>query len=163
MLPEHRLAALLEHVKEDQIMNCLYHTDPAPPSLYSDHVCDRHHFPCEVLAELDKHGDELWQVLFSHDGTRLASCGLDKYVIIWDVASLEILVRIEAHQVGKITDITWSPDDRMIVSCSRDHSAKIWNTEVCANGTTGHVLAANWIATDGCSGQETRSVRRASH
>ncbi|KAK1835396.1 WD40-repeat-containing domain protein [Podospora conica] len=128
MLPEHRLAVLLEHVKEDQIMHCLYHTDPAPPSLYSDHMCDRNHFPCEVLAELDKHADELWQVLFSHDGTRLAGCGMDKYVIIWDVASFEILVRIEAHE-GNITDIAWSPDDSMIVSCSQDRWAKVWNTE----------------------------------
>lgn len=143
-------------------MHCLYHTDPTPPSLYSDHICDRAQFPCEVLAELDKHGDELWQVRFSHDGTRLASCGLDKYVIIWDVASLEILVRIEAHQAGKITDVSWSPDDRMIVSCSGDNSAKVWNTEVCARGTGGYVLVID-SATDGCSGQETGCVRRTSH
>ena len=132
MLPEHRLAVLLEHVKENQIARCLYHTNPTPPSLYSDHACEPSHFPCEVLAELDKHDDELWQVRFSHDGTRLASCGMDKNIIIWDVASLQVKLEFETHDGGSITDIAWSPDDKMIVSCSVDYSAKIWWTEVCA-------------------------------
>lgn len=128
MLPEHRLAVLLQQVKEGQISNCLYHTSAEPPSLYSDHSCDRSHFPSEAIVELDKHSGEVWQVLFSHDGTRMASCGTDRFVIIWDVPSFEVLHRLDGHD-GGVGNIAWSPDDTMIVSCGRDRYAKIWNTQ----------------------------------
>lgn len=130
MLPEHRLAVLLSQVKESQIGGCLFHTSADPPSLYSDHLCDRAQFPSEVLMDLDKHAGEVWQVRFSNDGTRLASCGLDKNVFIWRVPSFDVLHRLEAHDGGEVCNLAWSPDDTMIVTCGRDRYAKIWNTEV---------------------------------
>ncbi|KAK0652268.1 WD40-repeat-containing domain protein [Cercophora newfieldiana] len=132
MLPEHRLAVLLEQVKESQISNCLFHTSPDPPSLYSDHVCDRSHFPSEAVLELDQHAGELWQVCFSHDGTRLASCGMDPCIIIWSVPDFEVVHRITAHQDSEVCNLAWSPDDKMLVTCGKDRYAKIWNTETGA-------------------------------
>ncbi|KAM7189629.1 vacuolar protein sorting-associated protein 1 [Naviculisporaceae sp. PSN 640] len=129
MLPEHRLAVLLSQVKESQIGGCLFHTSAEPPSLYSDHLCDRAQFPSEILLDLDKHVGEVWQVRFSNDGTRLASCGLDKNVLIWRVPSFDILYRLEAHEGGEVCNLAWSPDDTMIVTCGKDRYAKIWNTE----------------------------------
>lgn len=128
MLPEHRLAVLLQQVKEGQISNCLYHTSAEPPSLYSDHMCDRSHFPSEIILQLDKHSGEVWQVSFSHDGSRMASCGMDRYVLIWDVPSFEVLHTLDGHD-GGVGNIAWSPDDTMIITCGRDRYAKIWNTE----------------------------------
>ena len=131
MLPEHRLAVLLEQVKESQITNCLYHSSASSPSLYSDHFCDRSQFPCEIILELDKHPGEVWQVLFSHDGSRLASCGSDPAVTIWDVPSFNILHKLNGHE-GGVGNVAWSPDDSMIISCGRDRHARIWNTDVGA-------------------------------
>ncbi|KAK3944121.1 vacuolar protein sorting-associated protein 1 [Diplogelasinospora grovesii] len=131
MLPERRLAVLLEQVKENQINNCLFHTAPESPSLYSDHMCDRSQFPSEAIAELDKHNGEVWQVAFSHDGTRLASCGADRAVLIWDVSSFELLHKLD-HGNGGCGNVAWSPDDTMLISCGTDHQAKIWNTSTGA-------------------------------
>ena len=130
MLPEHRLAVLLDQVKESQISNCLFHTSSKPPSLYSDHICDRNRFPSQVALELDEHSGELWQVRFSHDGSRLATCGQDPCVIIWSVPEFEVVHKITAHDESFVCNLAWSPDDRMMVTCGRDRYAKIWNTEV---------------------------------
>ncbi|KAI0434719.1 WD40-repeat-containing domain protein [Xylaria sp. FL1042] len=133
MLPEHRLSDLLNQVKESQITGCLWHTSNEPPSLYSDHVCNRVDFPTESVFELDDHAGEVWQVVFSHDGTKLASCGGDKLVIIWEVPSFRILHSLGDHGEG-VGNLAWSWDDSMLVSCCRDHSARVWDVK------TGHCL-----------------------
>ncbi|KAK3365871.1 WD domain-containing protein [Lasiosphaeria ovina] len=130
MLPEHRLAVLLEQVKQSQISNCLYHTSSEPPSLYSDHLCDRTRFPSEVLVELvNQDQQEVWQVRFSNNGSRLASCGMDQNVYIYAVPSFEVLHRIVAHEGSDVCNIAWSPDDKTLITCGKDRYAKIWNTE----------------------------------
>ncbi|KAL1884181.1 hypothetical protein VTK73DRAFT_5317 [Phialemonium thermophilum] len=129
MLPEHRLADLLQQVKSSQISHCLYHTAAEPPSLYFDHTCDRSQFPSEVVLELDKHSGEVWQVLFSHDGSRMATCGQDRYILIWDVPSFEVVHELHGHGNGGVGNVAWSPDDKMLVTCGHDRFAKLWNTE----------------------------------
>ncbi|KAI1284659.1 WD40-repeat-containing domain protein [Xylaria sp. FL0933] len=133
MLPEHRLADLLNQVKESQITGCTWHSSGETPSLYSDHICDRADFPTESVFELDDHAGEVWQVVFSHDGTKLASCGGDKLVIIWEVPTFRILHSLSNHGEG-VGNVAWSWDDSMLVSCCRDHYARVWDVK------TGHCL-----------------------
>ncbi|KAI3334960.1 WD40-repeat-containing domain protein [Ustulina deusta] len=133
MLPEHRLADLLNQVKESQITGCIWHSCGEAPSLYSDHVCNRLDFPTETVFELDDHAGEVWQVVFSHDGTKLASCGSDKQVIIWEVPSFKILHSLSDHGDG-VGNVAWSWDDSMLVSCCRDRYARLWDVK------TGHRL-----------------------
>jgi WD40 repeat protein len=132
MLPEHRLAILLDQVKRNQISRCLYHHNSASPSLYQDHTCDRNRFPVSPVLELDKHSGEVYQVKFSNDGTCLASCGEDGTCIIYEVGSFEVLQSL-ACQSGSVTSFAWSPDDSMIVTCSTDKHATLWNAHVCLN------------------------------
>lgn len=127
MLPEHRLAVLLEQVKNYQVSGCVFHTSATSPSLYADHYCDKSNFPSHVMCELYGHAGEVWQVRFSHNGKRLASCGIGHYVIIWDVPTFKILLKLDGHVQG-VGDISWSPDDKMLVSCGRDNRARIWDT-----------------------------------
>jgi WD repeat-containing protein 26 len=134
MLPEHRLAVLLEQVKRNQISKCLYHNTATSPSLYQDHSCDRHNFPVNPSYELDKHTGEVWQVKFSNDGTRLATCGGDGTAIIYDVGTWEVLQTLAAHESG-VCSLAWSPDDSMIVTCGRDKFATLWNANVRSNFT----------------------------
>lgn len=129
MLPEHRLAVLLQQVKDGQILNCLYHTTASSPTLYSDHYCEKSRFPTEVVRELDRSRGEIWQLLFSHDGTQLASSGSDDSVILWDVSTFEMRLKLEGHGQG-VGNFAWSPDDTMMVTCGRDNYARIWDTEV---------------------------------
>ncbi|KAL3423185.1 WD domain-containing protein [Phlyctema vagabunda] len=128
MLPEHRLAVLLSQVKRNQISNCTYHNTATSPSLYQDHTCDRNNFPLRTVLELDDHSGEVWQVQFSHDGLRLATCGGDGTAIIYSVEDWTIVQILKEHSDG-VGSLAWSPDDSMIVTCSQDKRARLWNTE----------------------------------
>lgn len=132
MLPEHRLATLLRQVKASQIGGCLWHTSAATPSLYSDHMCDQRLFPTETVIELDEHDDQVWQVVFSHDGTKMASCGKGKQVIIWEVPSFKPIHYLGDHDHG-VGNVAWSWDDSMLVTCCWDRHARLWdvNTGLC--------------------------------
>lgn len=135
MIPENRLAVLLQQVKQSQISNCLYHNTADSPSLYSDHMCDRDNFPLRTKLELAGHTGDVWAVKFSHSGDKLASCGSDGYTIIYDTKTWAILSRLAAapsdSSLGKgVCSIAWSPDDTKIVTCGQNKLAKIWNTRV---------------------------------
>ncbi|KAG6004658.1 hypothetical protein E4U21_000882 [Claviceps maximensis] len=131
LLPDSRLAVLLQQVKQHQINNCIYHTVAASPSLYSDHMCDRLNFPTEVVLELNDMLGEVWEVQFSHDGSRLAACGSRDIVMIWEtkafIAMTTLTIQVQKDHESGIASISWSPDDSMIVTCSRDNFARIWN------------------------------------
>ena len=129
MLPEHRLAILLSQVKRSQISNCLYHNTIASPSLYQDHRCDRNNFPVRAYLDLERQGGQIWQVVFSHDGSRLASAGSDGTVVIYDVSSFEVLHTLAEHESG-VCSISWSPDDTWLVTGSTDKHARLWNSAV---------------------------------
>lgn len=127
MLPEHRLAVLLEQVKQKQIDTCLYHTAVSSPSLYSDHLCDRRNFISEVALEICL-PDEVWNVQFSHDGSKLAACGNREKVVIWDTKTFTPVRVLADHEKG-VGNVAWSPDDSLLVTCSQDKYARLWDTK----------------------------------
>lgn len=131
MLPENRLAVLLEQVKQKQIDTCLYHTAASSPSLYSDHFCDRRNFPTEVALELTDLAGEVWQVQFSHDGSKLAACGSRENVMIWETKTFTLVSALTEHELG-VGNLAWSPDDSYIITCSQDKYARLWDANVCA-------------------------------
>ncbi|KAI1926513.1 hypothetical protein LOZ64_000279 [Ophidiomyces ophidiicola] len=128
MIPQHRLAALLDQVKQGQINRCLYHNTAETPSLYSDHMCDRAQFPREAVTELSHHTDEVWYLEFSHDGTKLATASRDRSVIIYDAKTFNLLHRLEDH-TGPVAFTTWSPDDTKLISCCQDYRARLWDAD----------------------------------
>jgi WD repeat-containing protein 26 len=133
MLPERRLAILLDQVKRNQVSSCLYHNTAASPSLYQDHKCDATNFPMQPVLDLTKHAGQVWQVKFSNDGSRLASCGGDGSVIIYDVESdigtFQVVRVLSDHEQG-VASFAWSPDDKLMVTCSQDRKARLWNVDV---------------------------------
>ncbi|KAJ6007430.1 hypothetical protein N7540_011406 [Penicillium herquei] len=128
MIPQHRLAILLDQVKQAQINNCMYHNIAHPPSLYSDHSCDRSDFPLEIGASLTQHTDEVWHCGFSHDGTKLVTAGSDKMVLIYDTSDFSIIHKLHDHGSG-VAFASWSPDDSKLITCSQDKKARLWNVE----------------------------------
>ncbi|KAJ4293588.1 hypothetical protein N0V90_008871 [Kalmusia sp. IMI 367209] len=132
MIPEHRLAALLDEVKDGWISNCLYHNTADSPSLYVDHNCDREEFPMKSVLELKNHRDEVWYLKYSNDGTKLASTSKDKTVVIYDTTTYKVLHQLEDHESG-VTHLAWSPDDTKIITCcaQQENSARIWDTGLC--------------------------------
>lgn len=129
MIPDHRLATLLDQVKQSQINRCLYHNTAVIPSLYSDHMCDRANFPLRTMRELEHHTDEVWFVQFSHDGSKLATASCDATVIIYETSSYTVLHRLTSHGEA-VAYLSWSPDDTKIISCSRDKKARLWDVQV---------------------------------
>ena len=130
MLPEHRLAILLQQVKHNQISNCLYHNTASSPSLYQDHKCDRSNFPVHSVLEIDKHSGEVWNVKFSNNGSSFASCGQDGTCIIFDAETFKVLQNLARSEGSGICTMAWSPDDSMIVTCGLDKYAHLWNAKV---------------------------------
>ena len=129
MIPDHRLATLLDHVKESQINQCPYHNTDVSPSLYCEHMCDRSNFPSRVAVELDQHTNEVWYLEFSHDGTKLVTTGRDCAVIIYDARTFDVIHKLTDHQ-DPVAYATWSPDDTKLISCSQDYKAKLWDVKV---------------------------------
>lgn len=129
MLPEHRLAVLLQQFKNQQAESCIWHTSSSSPSLYSDHTCDRSRFPTEPLIEFMESSmvnGEIWQVRFSHNGKFLAGCGSTDMVFIWDMRTLRLAFSLTDLKLG-VGNIAWSPDDTRLVTCGRDGYARIWD------------------------------------
>jgi WD40 repeat protein len=70
-------------------------------------------------------GDEVWvsptqfltlRVAWSPDGSRLASCGDENNVYLWDAANGTMLAKLQGHR-GMVKDIAWSRDGRRLASC----------------------------------------------
>ena len=72
------------------------------------------------------HGDLVNAVAFSPDGRLLVTAGRDHDVIVWDVASGEIVHRFAEAQSGSVADARFSPDGRWIVTAG-PRSARLWN------------------------------------
>lgn len=131
MIPEHRLAYLLDEVKQSWISNCLYHNTATSPSLYVDHTCDRNDFPMKPYLELRNHKDEVWYLKYSHDGSKLASASKDNTVVIYDTTNYKPLFHLSEHDAG-VAYVAWSPDDTKLITCcaNQESSAKIWDMKV---------------------------------
>lgn len=131
MIPEHRLASLLDEVKDSWISNCLFHNTAASPSLYVDHNCDRDEFPSKPVLELKNHKDEVWYLKYSNDGTMLASTSKDKTIVIYETTTYKVLHHLDDHDSG-VTHLAWSPDDTKIITCcaQQENSARIWDVKV---------------------------------
>lgn len=133
MIPEHRLAVLLDEVKHSWISSCLYHNTLASPSLYLDHNCERDDFPAKAVLDLKHHKDEVWFLQYSNDGTKLASSSKDNTIIIYETTTYKVLHTLEEHAGGSgVTQLAWSPDDSKIVTCCSqpENSARIWDVKV---------------------------------
>jgi hypothetical protein len=78
----------------------------------------------DLVADLGTTSDEVFDVEFARDGARLAACGADRTIRIYDVAERKELRRIEAH-ADWVMAIAWSPDGSKLASAGRDKAAKV--------------------------------------
>ncbi|KAJ3033834.1 hypothetical protein HDV00_005799 [Rhizophlyctis rosea] len=132
MIPEHRLNTLVDQALSYQKLGCLYHNvEDASLSLFTDHACDRNHFPSTTTHVLEEHSDEVWFISFSNNGLYLASASKDATAIIWSIEEYRSKYTLSGHSQA-ISYLAWSPDDSMLLTGSNDQSVKLWNT---ASGT----------------------------
>ncbi|HEX7303955.1 helix-turn-helix domain-containing protein [Lentzea sp.] len=85
-------------------------------------------------TRLTGHTGQVLDVVFSPDGSRVATASVDRTVIIWDTASGAQL-RTLAHHRNVVNGLAFSPDGRLLATGSHDFSLKLWDL------ATGEVLA----------------------
>jgi hypothetical protein len=78
----------------------------------------------DLVADLGTPADEVFDVEFTRDGARLAACGADRTIRVYDVAQRREVKRIEAH-ADWVMAIAWSPDGTLLASAGRDKAAKL--------------------------------------
>jgi WD40 repeat protein len=112
------------------------------------------------------HGEEVQQVAFSPDSTKLASASLDRTVGVWDVATGERLQSFEGARSG-FQAVAFSPDGKLVAAATSDQNAiRLWEAESgrpagILQGHRGQVVSLAF-STDGkllASGSSDQSVR----
>lgn len=80
------------------------------------------------LLVIHPHQGSLYSACFSHNGAKIASCGASKSLKVFKSTSGEKLMELQAHD-DEVLCCAFSPDDRLIATCSSDRKVKVWNVE----------------------------------
>jgi WD40 repeat protein len=64
-------------------------------------------------------------VAFSPSGKLLASCGMNKKIVIWEVSSGEIVQILHGH-TEYVLGLSFSADGRTLTSCGEDKTIRLW-------------------------------------
>uniref|UniRef100_A0A8C6UJV2 Apoptotic peptidase activating factor 1 n=1 Tax=Neogobius melanostomus TaxID=47308 RepID=A0A8C6UJV2_9GOBI len=80
------------------------------------------------LLVIHPHQGSLYSACFSHDGSKIASCGASKSLKMFKSTSGEKLMELQAHD-DEVLCCAFSPDDHLIATCSSDRKVKVWNVE----------------------------------
>lgn len=88
----------------------------------------------EKLQVLDYHSEAVYEARFSPVGSKLASAGWDKRIILWDLkqqddrkGSLAETDKILEGHAGEVISVDFSPDGLYLASGSYDMTIKIWD------------------------------------
>jgi Tol biopolymer transport system component len=101
----------------------------------------------ERLRTLTGHIDVVHSVMWSPDGTMLASAGgyNDRTVIVWDPERGKRLRTLEVHQ--DVLDVAWSPDGATLASGSTGKTVILWDAKTGERLRTleGHIIEVNSV------------------
>ena len=79
-----------------------------------------------VVRTLEGHRDYVYHVAFSPDGKRLASCGYDKLIRVWDTATGKPTGVLKEHTEA-VYAVAFNTAGTLVASASADRSIKIWD------------------------------------
>jgi WD40 repeat protein/serine/threonine protein kinase len=150
---EIRLAA--SHWKEGQILGIeeqLRQLKPASPTDPDERGFEWYYLArlCRLeLRTLGHHPGDIFEVAFSPDGVRLASCGANGTAVLWNCATRQVEHTFTGHK-GSVMDVAFSPDGRLIASAGVDKTVKLWDaaTGRLTRTLEGHADSAWRVAFD---------------
>lgn len=117
-----------------------------------------------VIEIKNGHSDTVFGVCFSPDGTKLATCGADKFVKVFEVPSGKFIKSFEGH-THHVLDVGWKADGKILASGGADNAIKVWDYEkgeqsrTINNAHTKQVTRLLFVGTTSqivtCSGDQT--------
>jgi WD40 repeat protein/serine/threonine protein kinase len=101
----------------------------------------------DKIHTLPGHVDTVFDLAFSHDGTRIVSTSGDFTARIWDVATGKMVLGPLRHSHG-ISCVEWEPDGRRLATGSVDETVRIWDANTGHEIVTlrGHVHTVNSLS-----------------
>ena len=99
----------------------------------------------EKIASLEGHDNEVKSVTWNSSDDRLATCGRDKKIWVWEIlpgGEFECVAVLEGH-TQDVKFLAWHPNLAIMFSCSYDDTIRVWREEdedewVCSQVLTGH-------------------------
>jgi hypothetical protein len=80
----------------------------------------------KITASWRAHGDTIFDLDFSRDGTELVTAGGDKLIKVWELASKKELARLEGH-TAQVLGVAFNTNATQVVSGGADKEIKVWD------------------------------------
>ena len=103
------------------------------------------------IKEYAMHSKQVLDVTIAGDNASFASCGGDKTVFVWDVASARVLRRLTGHE-QRVNAVSYAAACSVLISASYDKTVRCWDMR-SRNSTPIQVLA------DGAAALTARAPR----
>ncbi|KAF7971105.1 hypothetical protein HWV62_22028 [Athelia sp. TMB] len=81
-----------------------------------------------VGAPLEGHSGKINCVVYSPDGTLIASCSMDNTIRLWNVETRQAVGVLEGH-IDAVVPVAFSPDGAHLVSGSYDKTIRVWDVK----------------------------------
>ena len=81
----------------------------------------------QPLAEIHGHSEEVFDIAFLPDGSRMVTAGRDRTIRVWDVESHRQMAVLRGH-IDYVFSLAISKNGQYIVSSSGDGTARIWES-----------------------------------
>eukprot|EP01116_Phalansterium_solitarium_P020694 TRINITY_DN6171_c0_g1_i2.p1 TRINITY_DN6171_c0_g1~~TRINITY_DN6171_c0_g1_i2.p1 ORF type:complete len:899 (+),score=310.92 TRINITY_DN6171_c0_g1_i2:188-2698(+) len=79
------------------------------------------------VSPLRRHAADILDMCWSPDGTKLASCSVDNYVIVWDMQTRTTITELTGHK-GLVKGVSWDPLGKFLASASDDRTVRVVRT-----------------------------------